>query len=146
MIPKIKLLSEFAKWPDKAYEGDGGYDVFSNSPTIILGFGERFKFQLGFAIELPPGWVALIQEKSGMAVNNGILTMGNVIDSTYRGECHAILCCLNDKPVEINHGQKIAQMLIVPCYSDKYYVMVAQDEELSISSRRDKGFGSTGLR
>lgn len=143
MIPKIKLLSEFAKFPDKAHIGDAGFDVFSNSPTIILGFGERFKFQLGFAIELSPGWVALIQEKSGMASNNGIITMGNIIDSTYRGECHAVLCCLNFTPVEIVHGQKIAQMIIVPCYTEQYYHIVPV---LSSSSRGENGFGSTGLQ
>ena len=145
MIPKIKLLSPFAKWPDKSYEGDAGFDVFSNSPEIVLGFGERFKFQLGFAIELAPGWVALIQEKSGMAVNNGILTMGNVIDSNYRGECHATLCCLDQKPITVRHGQKIAQMIIVPCYTDKYYDVIDLCDELSDTDRGDKGFGSTGI-
>lgn len=145
MIPKIKLLDSSAKWPSKAYEGDAGFDVYSCFPRTTLGFGERCKFPLGFAIELPPGWVALIQEKSGMATNNGILTMGNVIDSNYRGEVHAILCCLDSRIITIERGQKIAQMIIVPCYTSMTYDAVTEDQELSSSNRSNCGFGSTGL-
>jgi dUTP pyrophosphatase len=141
MIPKIKLLNDFAKMPVKVFDGDSGFDVFSNSPTIILGFSERFKFQLGFAIELQPGWTALIQGRSGLADKHGIFTIGNVIDSTYRGECHAILCNLDQKPIEISHGMKIAQMLIIPCYTGSYFELI---DELSISDRGEKGFGSSG--
>ncbi len=142
---KIKIIDKEAKYPTKAYIGDAAYDVFNNSPTITMGFGERFMFRLGFSIEIPYGHVALIQEKSGMAINDGIMTIGNVIDSNYRGECHAILCSLNQKPITISHGQKIAQMMIMPCYTGIYYQVIDNDEELSSSNRGEKGFGSTGL-
>jgi len=142
MIPIVKKLSDTAIWPTKAYEGDAGFDVYSDSEDVTLGFGERHRFKLGFALELHDGWVALIQEKSGTAVENGIFTIGNVIDSGYRGEVHAILCCLNSEPVTIRKGQKVAQMLILPCYTG---MRISASNELSPSSRGRRGFGSSGL-
>jgi dUTP pyrophosphatase len=138
----VKRLYDDALIPSKIYKGDAGFDVFSHYPDVVIGFGERVKIPLGFAMELRDGDMALIQEKSGMAVNDGILTIGNVIDSTYRGEVHAILCCLNQRPVTIKFGQKVAQMLIVPVYIDTMYAEVG---ELSPSERGEKGFGSSGL-
>ena len=139
---KIKPLKPVTILPKKAYDGDAGFDVFNNDKDLRLWPGERLKIQLGFAMELPPCYVALIQEKSGMAVKHGIVTIGNVIDSNYRGECHAILINTGDRPVDLKLGTKVAQMLIMPCYTGSEYLVV---DELSESNRGEGGFGSTGL-
>lgn len=136
---KVKKLREDVKLPVKAREGDAGFDVFSTREVLIEP-GEIFKFPLGFALEFDPGNVVLIQEKSGMAVN-GISTIGNVIDSGYRGECHAILLNSSKLSVWIKVGQKIAQMLLMPCYTGDKIVEV---KELSETARGEGGFGSTG--
>jgi len=136
---KIKRLHKNVKLPIKAKEGDAGFDVFSNE-KIMIGPGERHKFALGFALEFPSNNVVFIQEKSGMAVN-GILTMGNIIDSGYRGECHAILFNTSQKAITIEKEQKIAQMLLMPCYTGKEMIEV---NELSETEREEDGFGSTG--
>ena len=139
---KIKPMHPIIYYPTKAHDGDAGWDVYSHSPTQILGLGERYKFRLGFSMELPAGWMALIQEKSGMALNSGIFTIGNVIDSSYRGEVHAVLCCISQVSVTIECGQKIAQMLILPCYTGAEYQII---EDLSKTDRGNDGFGSSGL-
>ena len=139
---RIKPMHPIIYYPTKAHDGDAGFDVYSHSPTQVLGLGERYRFRLGFSLELPSGWMALIQEKSGMALNSGLFTIGNVIDSGYRGEVHAIICCMSESSVTIECGQKIAQMLILPCYTGKEYQIV---EDLSESPRGEKGFGSSGL-
>jgi dUTP pyrophosphatase len=138
---KLKMIHDGVKVPTKAYDGDAGFDVYSHSPITTLGFGERFKFKLGFALELPEGYVALIQGKSGLASDHGIFTIGNVIDSTYRGECHAILVCLNVASITIKPGQKVAQLLVLPCYTRTEYQIV---DQLSDTTRGGGGFGSTG--
>lgn len=137
---KVKKLYDDAKLPIKANNGDAGFDIFSRL-NITLMPQERYKFPLGFALECPDGYMVLIQSKSGLADKNGILTIGNVIDSGYRGECHAILYNSSQQPVTFIEGQKIAQMILVPCYTDKNYVIV---DNLSISERESNGFGSTG--
>lgn len=141
---KVKLLNDLAKAPVKAHDYDAGFDVFSNFQYEVTIYpGDIVKVPLGFAIELPTDYVALIQEKSGMAVKNGIMTIGNVIDASYRGECHAILSNLSMSAITIiQPGQKVAQMLIMPCYTGKGFQIV---NKLSETVRNQGGFGSTGL-
>ena len=139
---KIKMIHDGVKVPTKAYDGDAGFDVYSHSPTVTLGPGERYKFRLGFAMEFDEGFVALIQGKSGLAADNGICTIGNVIDSNYRGECHATLVNLGQASVTVRQHQKVAQMLIMPCYTGREYQVI---EALSDTDRGAGGFGSTGL-
>ena len=138
---KVRLIRNTSICPSKTHDGDAGFDVFNDSGDVVLWPGRKL-FRLGFAIELPPGWMAMIQEKSGLALNQGIFTMGNVIDSSYRGECHAILFRTVLWPVKVRQGQKIAQMLIMPCYTEPQFHVV---KELSDTSRKAGGFGSTGL-
>jgi dUTP pyrophosphatase len=77
-----------------------------------------------------------------MAAEHGICTIGNIIDSTYRGEVHAILCNTNQNDkYQVEEGDKIAQMLIMPCYTGMEYSVV---KELSTSARGQAGFGSSG--
>lgn len=138
----IKLLRDTTYKPHKAFDGDAGFDVFyDGTEPIKLYPKEHVKIPLGFAIELPAGYVALIQAKSGLAGNFGLTTIGNVIDSTYRGECHAILLNTSDKLVIIDSGDKIAQMLVIPCYTKCEYTIV---DKLSFTVRGEGGFGSTG--
>ena len=139
---KIKPMTDNSILPSKSYIGDAGLDVFNHNGDFMLWPEERMKVNLGFAMEIPTGFVTLIQEKSGMAFKNGVFTLGNVIDSTYRGECHAILYNTSKNPVEIKAFQKVAQMLIMPCYTGSEYEVV---DTLSETSRGEGGFGSTGL-
>jgi len=137
---KIKKLTPEAKIPAYAHEGDAGMDLFSCGEDFILKPKYRKLIGTGISIELPPGFVALIWDKSGIA-NNGIKTMGGVIEHTYRGEYKVILANLSSKNYEIKKGQKIAQVLIQK-------VETAEIEEvssLSESVRGDKAFGSSGL-
>lgn len=137
---KVKLLRESAIAPTKAYPGDAGYDVYTDEDFYVTPFG-NFKVPLGFAMELPDHWVGIITEKSGLAMQNMIHTIGNIIDCNYRGEVHAILMNNSHKTVQFKKGQKVAQMLIMPCYTGNDLVIVT---ELSDSTRGERGFGSSG--
>lgn len=137
---KIKKLDERAKLPSYAHPGDAGLDLFSNEKDFVLKPKYRKLIGTGISIELPKGFVALIWDKSGIA-NNGIKTMGGVIEHTYRGEYKVILVNLSSKDYEIKKGQKIAQLLIQK-------IETAGIEEVSSlpdSVRGKKAFGSSGL-
>lgn len=138
---KIKRLHNSALFPKKAYDGDAGFDIFNTGPDIYLQEKEWARIPLGFALELPRGWMALMQEKSGLANSKGLITIGNVIDSTYRGECHVILANLGFFTIYLPKGAKIAQLLIIPCYTGTRLEVV---DELSKTERDTGGFGSTG--
>jgi dUTP pyrophosphatase len=139
---KIKLLYDGAIAPRKEKDLDAGWDLFNAGADYKLYPQDRYAFPLGFALELSARWMGMISEKSGMAIKQGIITIGNVIDAGYRGECHAILFNSSGNILNIKHGQKIAQLLVIYCDTGKEYELVT---ELSDSDRGIGGFGSTGL-
>lgn len=138
---KVQVLKEGCLIT-KAHHGDAGFDLYSGENyNIVLGPGERCKFQTGIAIELPLGYMALVQGKSGLAMKEGITTIGNVIDSGYRGQIHAILLNTSQKSITVKPLQKIAQLIVIPCYTDYVFEVV---NTLTESTRNANGFGSTG--
>jgi dUTP pyrophosphatase len=82
---------------------------------------------------------ALLRDKSSMAARRLMLT-GGVIDSGYRGEIRVLIENLGDLPAEIHAGDKIANLIPYPVLTSEVEVV----EELSSSSRKAGGFGSSG--
>ena len=139
MLLKVKKLKEEAVLPSYAHKGDAGMDLFS-CEDVVLYPGEKKTVGTGLAISFPEGYVALIWDKSGEAVE-GITTLGGVIEHTYRGEYKVIMLNTGKNPYKIKKAQKIAQLLIQP-------IMTADVEEVSElgeSKRGEGAFGSTGL-
>ena len=137
---KVKKLHADAILPSYSHPGDAGMDLFSLE-NILVKAGERALVSTGLSIELPPGYVSLIWDKSGLAANNGIKTMGGVIEYTYRGEYRVAMFNTSRADYEVKKGQKIAQLLIQPIMTAE----VEEVSELSETSRGTGGFGSTGL-
>jgi len=136
---KLKKLYPDVTLPKYGHPGDAGLDLFSRETKEILP-GERHVFNLGFALEFEAGYAAIVKDKGGMGVVNGLHTLGGVFDSGYRGEYNVCLVNLSDKLYNVSQGDKIAQLVIYP-------VAVAELEEtseLSDSSRGLGKFGSTG--
>ena len=70
----------------------------------------------------------------------GLATTGGVIDAGYRGEILVLMTNLGDNRIELNAGDKIAQMIPVPVLTGA----VEEVEALEASMRAEKGFGSSG--
>lgn len=138
---KIKKLSENATLPRYAKPGDAGMDFYSNEETTILP-NERKLISTGIVMAIPPGYVGLIWDKSGIATKYGIKTMAGVIDSGYRGEIKILIHNLSNQIHKIEKNTKIAQMLIQPIECRK----VIEVEELDQTERGEGGFGSTGIK
>lgn len=136
---KIKKINQEAKIPIYAHAGDAGLDLYSLE-NYNLQSQERKIFDLGFALELPEGFAAVVKDKSSLPKNGGVHTMGGVFDAGYRGEYNVQLINLGTEPYEIEKGNKIAQLVILP-------VAEAELEEVSELSETPRGegrFGSTG--
>ncbi len=134
----IKKLKPDAKLPSYAHPGDVGLDLYSLEDKL-LNPGERHIFFVGFALEFPTGYAAIVKDKGGTS-KNGLHTAGGVYDAGYRGEYNVNLVNLSDKPYQVHTGDKIAQLVIFP-------VAIAELEEVSAlndSSRGEGRFGSTG--
>ena len=103
---------------------------------------ERMLVPTGLFMELPSGFEAQIRPRSGLAIKQGLtlLNTPGTIDADYRGEIKIIMINLSNEPQTIQHGDRIAQMVIAP------FVQVRLNEvkELSETERGSGGFGHTG--
>ncbi len=136
---KIQKVNPEAFVPTYGHPGDAGLDLYSTETTTIR-TGERHFFDTGVALEIPKNYVGLIWEKSGLACRDGLISLGGVIDSTYRGPIDVVLWNLSKKSVKIKKGDKIAQLLIQPVLDVKINVV----KKLSQTARGGGRYGSTG--
>lgn len=141
MIIKFKRLSKDAIIPSYAHPGDAGLDLYS-CENYTLKPSERHVFYMGFALEFPKNYVALVWDKGSMALKNGVHAIAGVCDSSYRGEFILILINLGQKSYKIEKGDKIAQLLIQPIVNAK----IKEVKTLSETSRGEGRLGSTGRK
>jgi len=141
MTIKIKKLAKDAIPPKYFREGDAGMDLYANE-NVIIPPQERKLVSTGIAMALPFGYAGLIWDRSGMAANHGIKSMGGVIDANYRGEIKVVLHNLSAQPFQVEKGMRIAQMLIQPVEQKE----MVEVQELDETERGKGAFGSTGLK
>ena len=129
-----------------AYESaaSAGMDLRAqlDSP-IVLEPLERGIVKTGLFIELPVGAEAQVRPRSGLAIKKGVTVLNapGTIDADYRGEIGVILINLSNEPFTINHGDRIAQLVIAKHETITWKLV----EKLSDSDRGTAGFGSTGI-
>ncbi len=123
--------------------GDAAVDLPARGPVTIE-LGCRSLVPTGFAIAIPPGWCGLILPRSGLALRHGLTVLNSpgLIDSGYRGELKVMLFNSGDEAVDIERGQRIAQLLVLPIPE----LTFEEVDELppAIDDRGDQGFGSSG--
>jgi deoxyuridine 5'-triphosphate nucleotidohydrolase len=119
----------------------GGALHFStlNEPSYF-----RVLINTGVAVQTPHGHFGKILDRSSMA-KKGFYISGGVIDNGYRGFIHIIFNLIlgADDFRVIAHGDKIAQMVILP-HNNTELFLVDTIEDLTPTVRGAKGFGSTG--
>ncbi len=139
MTIKIKRLKPKAILPSYAHPGDVGLDLYSLE-DYELKSGEHKIFYLGFALEFPEGFAAIVKDRGSMSVKYGVHTGGGVFDAGFRGEYNVLLMNLSNQSHQIQKGDKIAQLVIFP-------VAIVDLEEVKSLSETSRGlgqFGSTG--
>lgn len=126
---KCKVLREGCTLFNPKKEGDAGFDVVSGI-NIKIEPDSWKAVPLGIALEFPFGYVCIVNQKSGIAKNTGASTIGNVIDSGYRGEIHAIIVNNSAHALHIKKGEKIAQLLFHKVYTPKisFYEVLSDSE------------------
>ena len=136
---KIKKLKPDAKLPSHGHPGDAGMDFYAIEDVVFTP-GEQKRVHSGVAMEIPEGYVGLIWDKSSVSFNQGLKSVGGVIDAGYRGEIIFSLYNMTDKMQEIKKGNKIAQMII-----QKFeHCDIVEIDELSDTVRGEGREGSTG--
>lgn len=104
--------------------------------------GATVKIGTGLALALPEGTFGAIFARSGLAAKEGLRPANcvGVCDSDYRGEYIVALHNDSDETRVVRHGQRIAQLVLLPCLPMRF----AETDELPETERGDGGFGSTG--
>lgn len=120
--------------------GDAGYDLFASESYEVLP-QQLVVVLTGLHLEIPERHVGLIKDRSSIALR-GLLVVAGVIDNSYRGEVKIVMVNLTDSPTNIVAGQKIAQLIVVPCYTETVS-FVSKISDLAETERGDSGFGST---
>ena len=118
--------------------GDVAADLYSIEEKELFP-GTIDQVRTGIAIELPRGYGALVEDRSGLATR-GITTLGGVVDNGYRGEIRVIIAHLGKDSIWIKSGDRIAQLRLIRKFDATFVV----SDSLTDSTRSDKGYGSTG--
>ena len=103
---------------------------------------QRVLVPTGLFIELPEHLEAQVRPRSGLAIKQGItcLNTPGTIDADYRGEIKVILINLSGEAQVIQHGDRIAQLVIQQVEK----IAWEQVDSLNETSRGAGGFGHTG--
>ena len=139
----VKLLSPFARVPERAYDHDAAFDLYAAEAAEIAPL-ERAVVGTGVALGLPPGLAALTLPRSGLAARHGlsIVNAPGLVDPGYTGEVRVILLNTDARrPFTVKVGDRIAQLLLVPLPA----VTLREAEDLDDTARGNQGFGSSGV-
>ena len=141
---KVKIVNKSSnELPEYSTKHAAGMDLRANlNEEVILEPLERKLIPTGLFIELPIGYEAQVRPRSGLALKKGITVLNSpgTIDADYRGEIMVILINLSSEKFVIQHGERIAQM-IVAAHETVNWERV---EILEDTTRGEGGFGHTG--
>lgn len=132
------ILDNGAFMPEFAHKTDAGADLRSPVCATVPARGSVV-IDTGVHVEIPEGYTGFLKSKSGLNVKHN-LTGEGVIDASYTGSVRVKLYNLGDTDYQIQRGDKIIQIVIMPCV----YCEFTEVEQFADSERGDGGFGSTG--
>ena len=132
-------LDEGAFAPEYAHSTDAGMDL-RTPKTVRVPAHSSAIIDTGVHLQIPNNFVGFLKSKSGLNVKHGILSEG-VIDCGYTGSIVAKLYNHSNTDHVFQKGDKITQLVILPCATG---ALLEQVESFDETERGDNGFGSTG--
>lgn len=139
----VKKLDDRANVPTYGSIDAAGADLYAvTDGPVTISPGETVLIHTGLAFAIPRDFVGLVYARSGLATKQGLAPANKVgvIDADYRGE---VMVALHNHSIEtrtVNHGDRIAQLVIAPYMTAQF----VQTEALDNTDRGIGGFGSTG--
>lgn len=116
--------------------------------SIFLPSGSFLAIPTGIYMKVPESYEIQVRPRSGLAFKHGVTVLNSpgTIDSDYTGEIKVILINHGKNSFEINHGDRIAQLVISNVMS-KNTISFKNVESFSGGTERGSGgFGSTGVK
>lgn len=125
----------------KAHPGDAGFDV-AILEDVTLHYGERALLKTGVRASIPEGFYGRLTGRSSAATRWKVEVHEGIIDAGYTGE---LLIGVTYKGpgghVDIPAGTRLGQYIVGPVCSPTLVIV----DELPVSLRGEKGFGSSGV-
>lgn len=131
--------------PHYATPDSAGVDLRAAlTAPVTLQPGEFAAVSTGLRMAIPRGYEGQVRPRSGLAARHGVtcLNTPGTIDADYRGVVKVLLINHGKEAFEINHGDRIAQMVIAPVTQAGF----AATDELDDTARGQGGFGHTGVQ
>lgn len=128
--------------PTYAHDTDAAADLYALEDTYVKAHTFGNKIRTGVRIALPQGWVGYILPRSSTGAKTPLRLSNSIgcIDADYRGELGVLYDNTSDLDYKITAGDRIAQLIVMPCYHFKANVV----DILPATERGEGGFGSTG--
>lgn len=131
--------------PERATCGSAGFDLaaaLADKAPITVPPGGWRAAPTGLVLMLPEGFEAQVRPRSGLAAKFGVTVLNapGTIDADYRGEVKVLLINHGLEDFVVEHGMRIAQLVVQPVQG-----AVLEEMDLSVETERGAGgFGSTG--
>ncbi len=141
---KVSKSKKNAQLPVYMTPGAAGCDVCAclDNPMLVEK-GQRVMVPTGLIMEIPLGYEVQVRPRSGLAFKKGLTVVNapGTIDSDFRGEVMVLLINLGEAPVEIQHGERVAQLVLNRVEQMSW----SEVDKTSETARGAGGFGSTGV-
>lgn len=146
LVRKLSHYDESFPLPSYETNGAAGADVRASlglGEALLIKPGQRVLVPTGLSMEIPMGYEVQVRPRSGLSFKTALMVLNSpgTIDSDYRGEVKIILGNMGSIDEVINHGDRVAQLVLAPVTQALY---VVSESELSTTDRGAGGFGSTG--
>lgn len=149
------MLDKGAKMPTRAHPWDAGLDLFAPCDITVpaarcrcCGYDGVYEgyvevgsavIDTGVHVQIPECCVGFVKSRSGTMVKSK-LTAEGVIDTGYTGSIRVCLFNHSGREYRVKAGDKIAQLVILPCLLPELELVDSLEE----TDRGSQGFGSTG--
>ncbi|XAO35665.1 deoxyuridine triphosphatase [Microbacterium phage FireCastle] len=130
-----------ARMPIRAHSDDAGFDLFVARETLVPAHGFA-DVPSGVRMQLPNGYWGMLTGRSSTIRKRGLLVVQGIIDTGYTGELFSAVWNLTDKPVLIEEGDRVAQLIILP--NSTQQSVLRRSDGLGDTKRGSNGFGSSG--
>lgn len=140
---RIRPLRDGASVPRYATAGAAGMDLSAClEEPLVLAPGAFARVPTGLAMAIPSGMEGQVRPRSGLAARHGVTVLNapGTIDADYRGEVQVLLINHGSATFTIEHGERIAQLILAR--ADQ--ILVETVDSLDETDRGAGGFGSTG--
>ena len=144
----MKIMLDKGEMPTRAHPWDAGLDLYAPYDIEVPGVFSSYDcveigcatIDTGVHVQIPEGYVGFIKSKSGLNVKHGLTADHGVIDAHYTGSIAVKLYNHTSKAHHFKAGEKIAQLVILPCLLPELELVDSLEE----TDRGACGFGSTG--